>query len=271
MRLMSQWAPDTRVRLLVYGKSKVGKTFGALTFPRPCVLDFDSGIATARNPEFVRRYGTKEIIYEQFTEGEKDKRGIVVQHGAFDSACSFFDLMMRPDNIEKFDTWVVDSGTSLSEAALNKAIVLLGDKAFSGAKSATHEQARKFGLVVPKLQDYGSERSMVEQFVDMVLDTKKHLVFICHEKEMTNPEGITTAITPLLTGKGVEAVALRFDEVYNLKATGNALTRKRELVTESDGIRMAGSRYGLANGTEFTWDAIISALTAARQPKKEEK
>ena len=62
------WVPGDKIQALVYGKSGVGKTFGALSFPRPVVMDFDKGIATARNPVFVEKYGIRDIEYEQFAE-----------------------------------------------------------------------------------------------------------------------------------------------------------------------------------------------------------
>jgi len=254
------WEPGERVQLLVYGPSKSGKTFGALTFPRPCVMDFDRGIATANNPDFIKLYGKRKVLYEQFYDTKRVKGGVVMNHNAFDDACRFFDEMMSDDKRDMFDTWVVDSGTTLSDAALNKAIVLLGSGTFKGISSKTHEEAKKHGLVVPKIQDYGSERSLVEQFVDMLLGADKHLVFICHEKVITNSDGVVTAVTPLLTGKGVEAVCLRFDEVYNLQVKGNAATRTRRLLTDSDGIRVAGSRYGIPSDIDWSWDSINAAF-----------
>jgi hypothetical protein len=175
------WVPSKQIQALVYGPSKVGKTFGAATFPRPNFIDMDAGIATVRNPEFITRHGKRDIEYEQFSEKSRNKAGVVTAHNAFDDACRYFDKWMEKGRVDTFDTWVVDSGTTLSEASMNKAIVLLGSKALS-MSSNTHQQAIATGLVYPKMQDYGSERSMVEQFIDFMLDSGKHFVFICHEK-----------------------------------------------------------------------------------------
>ena len=255
------WQPGKLVQVLVYGRSKAGKTFGALTFPRPVVMDFDRGIATASNPDFVRLHGVRDIEYEQFSEKQVSALGVPLGHNAFDDACRYFDKMMRPDKVGTFDTWVIDSGTTLSETALTKTIVLLGGKSgFKGIKSETHSNAMAFGLVVPKIQDYGAERSLVEQFVTMVLGSGKHVVFICHEKEKTDDAGNTIAIEPLLTGKGTEAVSLLFDEVYRLRMSAG----KRLLQTEQDAIVKAGSRYGIANGTEWNWDALSKEFERVR-------
>ncbi|MGH9061322.1 MAG: AAA family ATPase, partial [Acidimicrobiales bacterium] len=153
------WTPAEKLKVLVFAPSKTGKTFGAATFPRPNFIDCDKGIATLRNPEFTAKHGLRSVEYEQFSERNLNSRGVPTQHNAFDDACKYFDKCMKADFRDRFDTWVIDSGTTLSEMAMNKAIVLLGSKAMK-MSSATHEQAINTGLVYPKQQDYGSERSM---------------------------------------------------------------------------------------------------------------
>lgn len=256
---IKDWKPDEKVKILVFAPSKTGKTFGAGTFPRPNFMDFDKGIATLRNPEFVKKYGLRSVEYEQFTERNVNSRGVVTQHNALDDASRYFDKCMRKDFVDKFDTWVIDSGTTMSEAAMNKAIVLLGSKVMAMA-SKTHEQAINTGLVYPKQQDYGSERSMVEQFIDMVKETNKHVVILCHEKVLTNDEGTVTGIVPLLTGKGVEAVCLKFDEIYYLSARKKGTEMLRTLTTHTNGIIKAGTRYGIPDGTDWSWDAISAEM-----------
>lgn len=264
---LKDWVPGEQVKALVFGAYKTGKTWGAGTFPRPNFMDLDGGIAVLRNPEWVKKYGLRAIEYEQFHEKKTNSRGVVLDHNAFDDACRYFDKWMGKGYVDQFDTWVVDSATSLSEAALNKAIVLLGSKALQMA-SKTHEQAINTGLVYPKMQDYGSERSMVEQFVDMLLSTDKHVVLICHEKEITDDNGMLKAVTPLLTGKGVEAVCLKFDEVWNLRVRKKGAVMERYLQTVPDALRKCGSRYGIPDGTPWEWDAIKGALDNIRREQQ---
>jgi len=251
---------DTCLQIMIFAPSKAGKSFGAYSFPRPNVLDFDNGIATALNPAFIKKYGRRDIMYQQFRE-KNIQGGIVQVPQAFDDACRYFDLCMQPANRDKFDTWVIDSGTTLVELAMNKAIMVLG-----GANlSKTFESAKKTGVIMLKMQDYGSERSLTEQFVDMVKGSGKHVVFICHEKEKYADDGQTiTAKVPLLTGKSVEAISLKFDEIYYLKVTGNAPDQKRVLQTQQTGLVKCGSRYGIPDGTAWDYDSIMKELTAIR-------
>lgn len=268
---MQAWKPEEEIQILVYGRFKTGKTWGALTFPRPNVISFDKGMAVAHNPEWVREFGIEQynsIVYEEFSERSKDKAGVVQQHTAFDDACKYFDQWMKSEGKwpgftkvgrEHFDTWVIDSGTTMSEYALNKAIVLLGSKQL-GIASQTHVQAMNTGLVYPKVQDYGSERSMVEQFIDMVKDSGKHVVFICHEKEITDKDGNILSIVPLLTGKGVDSVSLKFDEVYRLSMKRKGTEFVRAIQTQTDGISKCGTRYGVPDKSDWNWKSIQSAL-----------
>lgn len=266
MPYIREWKPSDPVQVLVYGAAKVGKTEGALTFPRPVVMDFDEGVATARNAGFIQRHGYRpDIFYENFAESKLSK-GIATQHNAFDDACRFFDEWMKPKGKwktydvgrDQFFTWVIDSATTLSEFAMNKAAFVLGTMKLSH----THENAVKHGLLVPRMQDYGSERSLVEQFIDMVKDSGKNVVVICHEKEIINADsGAVTAIVPLLTGKSAESVPLKFDEVYNLRLKRQGTEMKRYLQTEPDGLRKCGSRYGVPNETDWTWEALNGFLT----------
>lgn len=265
------WNPGEKVRAVVFGRSGAGKTWGALTFPRPNVIDFDHGIAVSRNPEFVKAHGLRSIEYEQFTERNTSPAGIAKTHNSFDDACRYFDLWMDKDHVDRFDTWVLDSGTTMSNAAMNKAVILLGSPEFS-KMSKTHEQALKTGLLFPKIQDYGSERSLVEQFIQMLLDSGKHVVVIAHEKEILNDAG--TAVlsrVPLFTGKSSEVISLMFDNVWHLRVQGRDATQQRILTTKFDGITTAKSRYGMPDGTKWDWQSISTALEAIRKEQQNAK
>ncbi len=254
------WKPSTRRALLVFGGFKTGKTAGACTFPRPNVIDFDGGLATIASPWWQQKFGKVPILYQTFREDDKTPLGVVKTPKAFDDACRYFDAQMKPGAVEQFDTWVIDSGTTLSEATSNKGIYLLSGSRTPGAKSETHGAALKNGLIVLKQQDFGAERSMTEQFVQMLLDTDKHVVLICHEKVLYNESDAIIGIVPLLTGQSAERIPLKFDEVYRMKMQKIGLEMKRVLQTQPDGLVRCGTRLGVPDGTEWTWDALNKAL-----------
>lgn len=277
---------DESFRLLLFGQYKTGKTECALTFPRPNVLDFDAGTWTARNPGFVQRWGLRDVLFERFP-GQYNTRGVAVSFDPFDKACRYFDACMSqstvmwesydgnkyPVNKDMFDTWILDSATTATELALSKAIILLGrpnaDKEL-GQRSGTHNAALKFGLVIPKIQDYGAERSMIEQLVQMIKDSGKMFVLVCHEgekrgkPEMPGVPGPVEAYVPLLTGRSVQAIPLMFDEVYNSRTRPKGTATEYYLQTTPDGLRACGSRLGIPNEIPNNWDSIKAALDSIR-------
>lgn len=265
---LSEYNPHGAIQALIFGRFKTGKTWGAGTFPRPVFMSFDpGGINTLFNPEFVRQHGFRgDIEFEFFTDKNKDNRGIVRSANAFDDACKYYDRMMAKDRVNTFDTFVIDSGTTLSEAAMNKAVVLLGGPQLA-MTSKTHTQAINTGLLHPKMQDYGAERSMVEQFVDMVKGSGKNVLFLCHEKEITDDDGNVRSVVPLLTGKSVESIPLKFDEVWNLQVRKKGPVTERVLVTTQTPILKVGSRLGIPDGTPFEYSAINKVLTSITEER----
>lgn len=257
---LSEYNPGERIAVLAFGKFKVGKTWGAGTFPRPNIMDFDRGIDTLLNPGFLKLHGyRKDILFEQFWDKNKDNKGVVRAHNAFDDACKYFDKWMGVSFRNQFDTWIVDSGTTLSEAAMNKALVLMGQTGL-GVRSDTLKVGHSTGMIAPKQQDYGAERSMLEQFIQMILDTDKHFVFLCHEKVLQTDEGIVTGVVPLLTGKSVEAVSIKFDEVWNVQRVRKGADWNVVVKTQQTSILKVGSRLGVPEDTPFEYGAIKTVL-----------
>lgn len=266
------WKPSDPFQGLIYGTFKVGKSFGAFSFPRPVVFDFDQGIATSRSSAFVAKYGLRDIKYEQFPETGKRVKGVLSAHNAFDDACRYFDEWMKPagkwtskldgktydTGKDLFDTFIIDSGTTLIEKASTKAIIVLG--AFDKPLSFTQKQAVDTGVVNLKQQDYGSERSLTEQFIQMVKESGKNVILCCHEKSEQNDAGTVTAIMPLLTGQSVERVCLKFDEIYRLTEEKIGPNVVRSLTTAKKTCERVGSRYGVPTGTQWDYEELMKVL-----------
>lgn len=264
-RLGDKW------RILVFGRFKTGKTVGAATFPRPRIIELDpQGEESLVNPQLEAKYGFSKNVVDVFIpkEDKRNARGVPMEFVSFDQCCNYFDeSMKKPDT---FDTWVLDSATSLIKAATAKAAILLaGGNAFTKKPiSYTWQSAKDTGLFLPKLQDFGAERSMTEQFVDMLLDSDKNVIVICHEKEVWEGEGADahmTEVVPLLTGQSVDRIPVQFSEIYNLRSKKEGAGIKRYLQTQPDGLRACGSRRGIPNETEWTYSAITAALKTIQQ------
>lgn len=253
------WKPGDPVHLLVWGALKTGKTFGAGTAPRPNFLDFDKGALTLQGTDFIKKHGWRPSIrYERFDIGERDKRGVVINPKAFDAACNYFDKEMK-DHKDQFDTWVVDTGTSLLQASSDKALWLLAG-VYQGQKSETLAQGKIHGLILPKQQDFGAERSMTEQFIDMLLASGKNVIVLCHEFEKQDLKGNTTSREPLFTGKSRETIPAKFNEIYRCTSRKYGTDVISELTTKTDGINKVGSRIGVPDGTKWEWNEVYKAM-----------
>lgn len=254
---------------LVYGRFGTGKTAGAATFPRPIILDFDRGTKTLKNVALELKYGyAKNVVhFETFREKRVQRNGVPISHNAYDDACRYFEAWMKeggewegtPTGPSLFDTWVIDSGSTLGDYARNKAIILMGGERLS----LTHDKAKASGLVLPKVQDFGAERALVEQFIGVVLDSGKNVVLTAHEKTEWSGEGTSeriTGIVPMFTGQSVEKIPLKFDEVYNLRTKKEGPNVVRYLQTVPDGIRACRSRLGVPDGTLWEYGSIMKTL-----------
>ena len=258
---------DGKFRALIFGYYKQGKTAGALTMPRPNFLDFDNGIVVGLSPWHRERFkiDPTTVQFEQFGKEKITDRGVPTTYNIYDSACRYFDESMKPGKVDTFDTWVIDSATTLGEASFNKGMILLqGDnKLTKKALSFTFSQAQATGLIHKKKQDYGAERSLLEQFIDMIIYSGKHVVVLAHAKDEYEGDGDdakVVGVVPMLTGQSVQKVPLKFNEVYWCELEKDGPKTEAKLFTSADSKIKRGSRWGLPNGTPWNWPAVRKEL-----------
>lgn len=244
------------IQAVVMAEPGVGKTVLACTFPRPNVMDFDGKVMVMRNPEVVRKYGLRSVEYESFTEKGRNSMGFVITPNAIDDASRYFDKWMKPGKRELFDTWVIDSGTALSEVARNKALYLLG----AANRSKTFAKAQLAGAAVMEQADWGAERSIVEQFIRMVKESGKNVIVNVHIKEITGEGGIVIQRVPLFTGQSTKVIPSMFKDVWLYKNQGVGQTFKRILTSTPDGIDIIRSELGIGTIENPTYDLILARI-----------
>lgn len=230
-----------------------GKTTLAGTFPRAVFWDFDGKIGVLRNPWFLRAFGLRSVEYETFPEPAISHGNIVPS--AFDNACRYFDKWMSPNFINRADTFVVDSGTTLSMVARAKALYVLGKT----KRSKTLDRKVEFaGMEVMEQTDWGAERSLVEQFIRMLLESKKNVLINVHEKEVVK-NGVTQ-ILPLFTGDSKVVIPAMVKDVWHLRDGVEANKLVRVLQAEPIGDYQLRSELGIDRIPEPTYDKIISRI-----------
>lgn len=284
---LGDFQPNPKIKAIVVSAPKVGKTVGAATFPRANFISFDEeGLTSLKNPAMEAKYGFSKrgIMYEVFKD-EFFANGVVKAHKALDNASRYFDACMSKHasswkdlatgktsivGDSMFDTWVIDSGSTLVKASTNKAVILAGNGSVPGLVSSTWKSAQTTGMLHRKIQDMGAERSMTEQFINMVRSTDKHVLVLCHQREIWEGDGDDqklVALAPLFTGQSVELVPAEFNEVWWVNTQPKGPDILRLLQTVPGQKRVAGSRLGIPNETPFEYDAIMKVLTGATAPQ----
>lgn len=274
MPTLDQYPPSEKLRCLVFAPYKGYKTSGAGTFPRPNFLDFDRGLSVLKADWWRKRYGidSSKFMYETFVEDTENVnvRGIVTKPTSFQEANRYIELCTHGGEWkgqhvgpEMFDSWILDSATTMFESSRNLGVYLLSPgKMNAKGYSPTFKKAEETGLVHPIPPDFGAERSMAEQMIDKILRTDKHFALLCHSKEEEVPDSEigTKRIVPLLTGQSVNRVCVKFEEIWYITTTkrGNEVTPI--LQTRGNSAVRCGTRYGLPDGTEWSWQAITTAL-----------
>lgn len=236
------------LHVLVYGEPGTMKTVGAHMWPRTRTLDFDNGMKSVfwAIREGLVKKKPEEIVYKTLIELQR-KSGLVTQSEAYDFACDAIDEWMKtPDD---FDTIIVDSGSSLTEFAINKAMEENARMELSQSKS----KSRSAGFRIMAIQDWGSAMNMFQQFMDWVRSLNKNVVLICHEYQETNDDGAVMRIQPLLIGQLRQKIAKDFDEVWYSFKEGTRNNVEFKLQTIGDSRRMAKSRLGCLSPVE-EWD-----------------
>lgn len=247
-----QFDQNAVIQAIIMSPPGKGKTSLAATFPRPNFWDFDGKVEVARNPRFLRKYGVRSILYEKFPEPAVANPKILPT--AFAKACEYFDQQMRPGYRDKWDTAVIDSGTTLSMVARCQALMILGKL----QRSKTLEKAQNFGMEAMEQSDWGAERSLVEKFVKQLLDTGKNVLLLVHEKEVVK-NGVTE-IMPLFTGDSKTVIPAMFKDIWQLRPTvvNNQPTIK--LVASPVGFVQVRSELGLDEVIDPDYDKIIARL-----------
>jgi hypothetical protein len=173
---------ESRVRLLVYGESGVGKTVLASTFPKPVFLDIDDGMASVTPGKAARWFiSTWAEMYEKVA----------------------LLLSTHPDDIP-YDTIVIDNLNELQSLAMKHIVT-----AFPTVKRAYGSQ--------PGMSDYGMMMNIVDDMVRGLKSLEKRVIFLAQVKPR---EFETDLVMPQMVGKNTSQNICRMMDVigYLFKA-----------------------------------------------------
>lgn len=182
---------EAQIRLGIQGFSGVGKTWSALTFPNPIVLNLDRGLGA-----HVGRSDVMEIPMYDPAFCRKINPAFARPSQLKDTVMLW--LNKEAKKLEPDQTLVFDGGTGLQNA-YNKWIE--ENPVFSNQG---------------KVDDFAPWRLKIAFFGDvceLFKTLKCHVVYICHESEKKDKSGeYTGKIRPLLTGQFVDQLGSHFTD-----------------------------------------------------------
>lgn len=267
--------PAESISCLLYGAAGTGKTdlvgsCGADSL----YIDVGRSSETFHGKSFTERRGKFKGYYEPVTESGSSKNYIVPDTAqAYDKVCDIIDsaLVQLKGKIK----WIIiDELTAFSRFALNKAMEInIGTN-----KSQASATSKKWDMVIPGIQDYGAEMSLVKQFLAGTIDLCKandiNIIVVAHERYLyetkTNDKGVKTEtdtvkkILPSFTGKkDTDAIPNLFDLVWHTEVMRSGDKYIYRVRTVGDDILLAKTRYGgtfKALETDLSFPDVIKRI-----------
>lgn len=256
LRTLEDVDPIGRTEVLIYGPPKSGKTVLASTFPGPfrwIAADGETSLKSVRWAFKESKTSIKDMKDLVFYVPQEDytKGGYPEKAKAFNRMTDMIDYWFGAEEVDKWQTLVVDSVTELMEWALNLGLDLnmqLPNKNKPLSKSHETNLVAK-ARVLTGQQDYKSAMALLEGWLsDVRVECAKHhknLVILCHEwtetGEGSTGEEIVLRYRPLLIGQQRERIPKSFDDVWHMTVYNGSEYKVQ--VHEGPKV-IAGTRWG---------------------------
>lgn len=223
--VLSENKTRPQIRLGIQSPPKSGKTWSALTFPNPVVLNLDRGLGA---------HGHRTDVIEipmwdgTFVQTIIPKVGVNAP-------------VNRKDAVLK---WLHNEGTKLTSA---QTLVVDGLTGLQNAFSIQYAFAPVYTKLL-KLDDFAEWRLKVEYFGELcefLKGLKCDVVFLCHETPDRNKDGeLNGMVRPLLTGQFSDQLASHFTDFFR------ALTVAKP---SADRVDMFLKKYNIDKPTLDKW------------------
>ena len=240
---------DSKVRIMVYGETGVGKTRLAGTFPHPFFFNFNRGLITLRQmgvKPLELRLGRTDYIYKIVKDA---LRKLKEKEGPFDKL--------------EVETIVFDDLTDLAD-------FLIADMMLHPAPG---KQKRDPTMVKPEWDDYAVLRNQLKEICITARELDYNMVGIAGLKTEIGEVGSSQYGKPLILGSFRDHVGYGFDEYYHMTVEGEG--EKMKYVTYTAPHRSIGvsfeakSRTGLPSKIEnMDYGKLKAALEKARKEEK---
>lgn len=225
---------DTQIRLGLQGPFKSGKTWDALTFPNPIVLNLDRGLGA--------HVGRADVLEIPFYNP------------------SFVDSIVRrsgtqapPNRRDAVTKWLSTEGMKLTA---EQTLVIDGQTGLQNAFEAEYNVAPVY-TKQGNIDDFAVWRMKVEYFGELCESLKAlhcNVVYICHETPDRDSKGnLNGGVRPLLTGQFADQLGSHFTDwfrkiTYSKPTTPEAATKAKAF-------------FGIDDATLKEWCAHSSTAT----------
>lgn len=213
---------------VIWGPAGMGKTTLAMTAPgRKALINFDPD-GPASIPQEALQDGSR--VFDLSTKDD-----------SFFARLKDSDPLGISKTFDHFDTYIVDSLTSITERTLARGIDI--------TKGATLER--------PSPGAYAARNNLainlIRNMLQITARADKHVIFIAHEgSPQTNDDGALLGYTMSLGGQLPSQVALRINECWPMFEDGK--NRKMIICRKSRLRDPAKSRmFNVSSQTEFEW------------------
>ncbi len=232
---LDQLTDEPQTRVLLQAPPFSGKTFSAMSWPNPVVLDFDQKLGA--------HAGRSDIIQVPFYDGRfcdsiVRRDGLQCPPNKRDSLLKW--LTMEAPKLAKNQTLVIDGSTAV-EAAFHMQYNLAPILTRSGEKDGFAEWRMK--------DTYFGELAMSLKSVSA------HVIYICHEAPERDKQGeLTGQVKPLMTGQFGDKLASHFTDCFRVlpfqKPVGDEQLKK---FREKFRIDLETEKEWLSSGTDKTF------------------
>lgn len=254
------------ITILDYGSPGIGKTdFAGTAGSRSVIFTDLNGMATLQNPSFRKRNpGVDpyiEVIPKDFD---------LTSARGYDYWADRINYWFS-NHLSLFDTVILDDADFLRELARVRAVATNAQE----NKSETKAKIGKYRIIMPAIQDYGTEMGYVEGFISNLVATckvhNKHLIVNAHEKIIYNKDGgpnkeqSVKKIVPDFTGKASpEAILDYFDLVVRITRIGKYPNQIQKFQCHPDDMHSAKDRYSVFKTYEenLTFPKILARIKA---------
>lgn len=238
------------VSTLYYGGSGVGKTFFLGTAgDRSLLIDCGVGpLDTLKSLTFKEKVGSSPIVVR--LREKLDSNGVPLGK-AFDELCRIIDYSL--ENLsDDFDNVLIDNATAIRRFAMIRGLSISKDLGRSKTKDTV---LASYKMVIPAIQDYGMEMSMIEWFITTYIDILKaegkNFILTAHQR-LTYLKGdrigdapVLEKIRPGFTGQTFpDDVPALFDEVWYAERVGSGAGAVFRCKTQGDEQIIAKTSHG---------------------------